>query len=35
MAVTLSTAIGESMKGEAVTRYFPADFEVVKRTLVV
>ena len=35
MAVTLSTAIGESMKGEAVTRYLPVDFEAVRRTLVV
>lgn len=35
MAVALSTAIGASMKGEAVIRYFPADFEAVKRTFVV
>ena len=35
VAVVLSTVIGESMKGEAATRYFPVPRSAVRRTFVV
>ena len=35
VAVILSTAMGESMKEDAVTKYFPAPSPAVRSTLVV